>query len=248
MCMTSAGPSAALTTIDIVVSIPKKGDKFVDAQHLEIILRVLVAHGVLTEELIGRAESPTSLQRRYATTSTLKFLVDVQDVDSLIPMVDLLMDSVTVTPLQFIQETVLDNIAEPFVLAHGKKNLKYMEIDKRFIKVLNEGMASHAQIFVKLLLDHEHYRGFDGLNSLVDVGGGVGTVMAMILEKHHNLRGINFDLSHVVANGALILEHVRIEELKDVDPQTSLLNYICDETDYKGTKRGCGEGGCGSCV
>ncbi|KAL2608710.1 hypothetical protein R1flu_027283 [Riccia fluitans] len=37
-------------------------------------------------------------------------------------------------------------------------------------------------------------------------------------------------------------------ELKDVDPQTSLLNYIRDETDYKGTKRGCGEGGCGSCV
>ncbi|KAL3677005.1 hypothetical protein R1sor_026953 [Riccia sorocarpa] len=37
-------------------------------------------------------------------------------------------------------------------------------------------------------------------------------------------------------------------ELKDVDPQTSLLNYIRDETDCKGPKRGCGEGGCGSCV
>ncbi|KAL2608711.1 hypothetical protein R1flu_027284 [Riccia fluitans] len=37
-------------------------------------------------------------------------------------------------------------------------------------------------------------------------------------------------------------------ELKDVDPQTSLLNYIRNETDFKGAKRGCGEGGCGSCV
>ncbi|KAL2608271.1 hypothetical protein R1flu_026844 [Riccia fluitans] len=37
-------------------------------------------------------------------------------------------------------------------------------------------------------------------------------------------------------------------ELKDVDPQTLLLNYIRDETDYKRTKRGCGEGDCGSCV
>ncbi|KAL3677013.1 hypothetical protein R1sor_026961 [Riccia sorocarpa] len=37
-------------------------------------------------------------------------------------------------------------------------------------------------------------------------------------------------------------------ELNDVDPQTTLLSYIRNETDYKGTKRGCGEGGCGSCV
>ncbi|KAG6551578.1 hypothetical protein Mapa_007001 [Marchantia paleacea] len=37
-------------------------------------------------------------------------------------------------------------------------------------------------------------------------------------------------------------------ELSDVDPRTSVLNYIREETDFKGTKRGCGEGGCGSCV
>ncbi|KAL2645203.1 hypothetical protein R1flu_012790 [Riccia fluitans] len=208
--LTSAGPGATLTAADIAASIPGKGGKSADAQHLEIILRVLVAHGVLTEELIGRVENPASLQRRYGATSTLKFLVDVQDADSLIPMVDLLTDSVTVTPLQFIQEAVLDRTAEPFVLAYGKKNFEYMETDKRFLKVLNESMATHAQIFVKLLLDHEHYRGFEGLNSLVDVGGGVGTAMAMILEKHPNLRGINFDLPHVVANGvqAPRLEHV----------------------------------------
>ncbi|BBN18891.1 protein MpAO [Marchantia polymorpha subsp. ruderalis] len=37
-------------------------------------------------------------------------------------------------------------------------------------------------------------------------------------------------------------------ELTDVDPRTSVLNYIREETEFKGTKRGCGEGGCGSCV
>ncbi|KAL3677015.1 hypothetical protein R1sor_026963 [Riccia sorocarpa] len=31
-------------------------------------------------------------------------------------------------------------------------------------------------------------------------------------------------------------------ELKEVDPQTSLLTFIRDRTDFKGTKRGCGEG------
>ncbi|XP_024376895.1 probable aldehyde oxidase 3 [Physcomitrium patens] len=37
-------------------------------------------------------------------------------------------------------------------------------------------------------------------------------------------------------------------ELSSVDPATTLLSYIRSETPFKGTKRGCGEGGCGACV
>ncbi|KAL2645205.1 hypothetical protein R1flu_012792 [Riccia fluitans] len=203
-----ASPGAMLTAAEIAASITGKGGKPADAQHLEIILRVLVAHGVLTEELMGRAENPASLQRRYGATSTLKFLVDFDDAIS--TMVDLLADSVTVSPLQFIHETVLARTAEPFVLAHGKKTFELMARDKRFNESFNKGLAGHTRNFVKLLLDHEHYRGFEGLGSVVDVGGGLGIGLKLILEKHANLRGINFDLPHVVGNGvqAPRLEHV----------------------------------------
>ncbi|CAI0453227.1 unnamed protein product [Linum tenue] len=43
-----------------------------------------------------------------------------------------------------------------------------------------------------------HYTGFDGLKSLVDVGGGTGAVLSMILSKHPSIKGINFDLPHVI--------------------------------------------------
>ncbi|XP_042511889.1 indole-3-acetaldehyde oxidase-like isoform X1 [Macadamia integrifolia] len=37
-------------------------------------------------------------------------------------------------------------------------------------------------------------------------------------------------------------------ELSNVDPSTTLLEFLRTQTPYKGTKLGCGEGGCGACV
>ncbi|KAH7661601.1 Aldehyde oxidase/xanthine dehydrogenase protein [Dioscorea alata] len=37
-------------------------------------------------------------------------------------------------------------------------------------------------------------------------------------------------------------------ELSDVDPSTTLLEFLRTETRFKGAKLGCGEGGCGACV
>lgn len=45
----------------------------------------------------------------------------------------------------------------------------------------------------------EAYRGFDELNLLVDVGGCTGATLGMILSKHPHIRGINFDLPHVIS-------------------------------------------------
>ncbi|KAK9169323.1 hypothetical protein Syun_001463 [Stephania yunnanensis] len=44
----------------------------------------------------------------------------------------------------------------------------------------------------------DKYRGFDGLKVVVDVGGGVGTNISMIVSKYPTIKGINFELPHVV--------------------------------------------------
>lgn len=44
----------------------------------------------------------------------------------------------------------------------------------------------------------ETYSGFEGLGSIVDVGGGIGTVTNMIVSKYPNIKAINFDLPHVI--------------------------------------------------
>lgn len=42
------------------------------------------------------------------------------------------------------------------------------------------------------------YDGFEGLNTVVDVGGGTGATLNMIISKHPSIKGINFDLPHVI--------------------------------------------------
>lgn len=43
------------------------------------------------------------------------------------------------------------------------------------------------------------YRGWNQVETLVDVGGYKGAILSAIVAAHRHIRGINFDLPHVVA-------------------------------------------------
>ncbi|KAJ3698017.1 hypothetical protein LUZ61_001722 [Rhynchospora tenuis] len=59
-------------------------------------------------------------------------------------------------------------------------------------------MASQTKTLIReLVTSYPHI--FDGLNSLVDVGGGTGTAVKIITEAFPRLRCTVFDLPHVVA-------------------------------------------------
>jgi len=75
---------------------------------------------------------------------------------------------------------------------------EYHGTDPRFNKVFNKGMSDHSKIATKKIL--ETYKGFEGLASLVDVGGGTGAVLSTIVSKYPSIKGINFDLPHVIAD------------------------------------------------
>ena len=72
---------------------------------------------------------------------------------------------------------------------------EYHGTDPRFNKVFNNGMSGHSSITMKKIL--EAYKGFEGLNSVVDVGGRTGATINMIISKYPTIKGINFDLPHV---------------------------------------------------
>ena len=73
--------------------------------------------------------------------------------------------------------------------------------DQRFANVFSNGMSSHSTIVMKKIL--EAYNGLEGLSSVVDVGGGIGASLHMIVvSKYPNIKGTNFDLPHVIENAA----------------------------------------------
>ncbi|CAD5193108.1 unnamed protein product [Musa acuminata subsp. malaccensis] len=95
-----------------------------------------------------------------------------------------------------VKDSVLDG-SEPVMAAYGMSSFEYQGTDPRFNKVFNEAMQSHSTIMISRLL--RTYGGFDDVEVLVDVGGGVGTTLGMITAKHPRIKGINFDLSHVIS-------------------------------------------------
>lgn len=94
-----------------------------------------------------------------------------------------------------LKEAVLEG-GIPFNKAYGMTAFEYHGTDPRFNKVFNNGMASHSTITMKKIL--ETYKGFESLKSIVDVGGGTGATVHMIVSKYPFVKGINFDLPHVI--------------------------------------------------
>ncbi|KAF1877305.1 hypothetical protein Lal_00012076 [Lupinus albus] len=69
-------------------------------------------------------------------------------------------------------------------------------MDPRFNDVFNKTMVNCTTIVMKRVL--EFYKGFEHINKLVDVGGGLGINLNLITSKYPHLHGINFDLPHIL--------------------------------------------------
>ena len=96
---------------------------------------------------------------------------------------------------------ILEGGIPAFDRMHGLPLFEYCGKDAKFNEVFNRGMAGHASTTMKYLLNE--YKGFEQLNTLVDVGGGHGVTLHRITSKYPSIQGINFDLPHVVKDAPL---------------------------------------------
>ncbi|KAK9201102.1 hypothetical protein WN944_016303 [Citrus x changshan-huyou] len=84
----------------------------------------------------------------------------------------------------------------------------YMGVDSRFNDVFNNGMLSHTSVVMEKVL--ESYKGFEHVKKLVDVGGGLGATLNIIISKYPHIKGINYDLPHVIKNAPFYPDLMRI--------------------------------------
>ncbi|GLT74860.1 hypothetical protein SLA2020_466260 [Shorea laevis] len=84
----------------------------------------------------------------------------------------------------------------PFDRVYRTHDFKCPANDSRFYHVFNKAMISHTTIVIKEIL--ESYKGFEHLIRLVDAGSGLGVTVSSITSKYPFIKGINFDLPHVV--------------------------------------------------
>ncbi|XP_030467117.1 caffeic acid 3-O-methyltransferase-like [Syzygium oleosum] len=220
-----AGPGACLSPREIASQLPTENP---DAPTmLDRILRLLATNSIVTCTLRelpdGRAE------RLYGITPVCKFLTKNEDGVSIAPLCLLNQDKVLVESWYHLKDAVLEG-GVPFNKAYGMTHFEYPPTDPRFNKLFNKAMSDASNIIMKKVL--ETYKGFEGLKSVVDVGGGTGSFLNMVVSKYPSIKGINFDLPHVIANAPSYpgVEHVGGDMFVSVPTGDAIfMKWICHD-------------------
>ncbi|KAL0376263.1 UNVERIFIED_CONTAM: Acetylserotonin O-methyltransferase [Sesamum calycinum] len=105
---------------------------------------------------------------------------------------------VMLAPWHKLSASALMNGTSAFEAAHGEHVWKYTAENPGHSKLFNDGVACHARLAMSTIV-HQCPEAFNGIRSLVNVGGGDGTALHVLVKACPWIRGINFDLPHVVS-------------------------------------------------
>ncbi|XP_061993219.1 cathecol O-methyltransferase 1-like [Rosa rugosa] len=184
--ISEAGTDAKLSALDIAAKI---GTKNPDAPvTLDRILRLLTAHSVLSCSVVTG-------QRLYSPTAVSKHFVTSEDGASLSPVMASIQANVVMNSWSQVKDAIVEG-GIPFNRVHGKHFFEYTDSDPRFNQVFNSGMVNLTTLVMKRILDS--YQGFEHLTQVVDVGGGLGVALGLITSRYPHIKGINYDLPHVI--------------------------------------------------
>jgi hypothetical protein len=196
-----AGKSLTAKEISSQVLRPDSGElSVINDRYLERILRLLASENVVSESAVTVASnnSSSSTERCYALQPVGTYFVTTdENAASLAPLIILSQDRDFIEPWHHLSATVLDDSTDPFRKAHGESLFQYTSHNPRFDKIFNASMAHYSRLYMQAVL--RAYHGFQDAKCLVDVGGGTGSSLALIATKYPHIRGINYDLPHVVA-------------------------------------------------
>ncbi|CAN0889287.1 Anthranilate N-methyltransferase [Linum grandiflorum] len=156
------------------------------------ILRLLGSHSIVDCTL---EDNGSHKQRKYGLNSVSKFFVKNENGVSLAPMIPLVHDKVYLDSWNELKNAVLEG-GVPFNRVYGVHAFEYPGLNPKFNQVFNASMFNYSNMVIQQVVDS--YKGFEHLNLVVDVGGGLGHTIKAVTSKHPHIKGINFDLPHVI--------------------------------------------------
>ncbi|KAK9067527.1 hypothetical protein SSX86_011638 [Deinandra increscens subsp. villosa] len=184
-------PGGQFSCFDLASSLPRQNQETLGL--LERILRFLASYEVLTLTIVKDEHGDS--KTLYGMTAVSKHYVRNQDGTSHASSLLLIYDKVYVDCWYHLKDAMVEG-GNPFDKAHGVNSFEYHKKDNRFNEIFNKCMYDHTRIVMKMIL--EKYKGFEGAKQLVDVAGGLGANLELIVSKYPNIKGINFDLPHVI--------------------------------------------------
>ncbi|XP_015082970.1 acetylserotonin O-methyltransferase-like [Solanum pennellii] len=163
------------------------------ASSLYRILRFLINRGMFKLVSTGNGEMG------YVQTPVSR-LLKRDGENSMAALVLLESSPVMLAPWHYLSARVLskENSTGAFCAAHGKDLWEYAKTNPEHSKLINDALACHARVTMHAIMNN-CAEIFKGIESLVDVGGGNGTTVGMLVKAFPWINGINFDLTHVVS-------------------------------------------------
>ncbi|EEF37287.1 trans-resveratrol di-O-methyltransferase [Ricinus communis] len=189
------------------------------ARGIPRLMRILIHSGFFAKAKIEEKDE----EEGYVLTNASKLLLKDNPL-SIAPFLLAMLDPILIKPWHYLSTWFQNDDATAFDTAHGMGFWEYTASDPNLNNFFNEAMASDARLVMKVLID-EHKGLFEGLKSLVDVGGGTGTMAAAIAKAFPQLECTVFDLPHVVVGlqGTENLKYVAGDMFEAIPPADAVL-------------------------
>ncbi|KAL4364912.1 hypothetical protein AHAS_Ahas07G0053500 [Arachis hypogaea] len=182
------------------------------------LMRILVHSNFFT------AKDVTSNEVGYVLTDSSMLLLKDNPLN-LIPYLFIMLDPFVLKPWHQMSTWFKNDDPTSFETEYGITVWDHASQVPQFNEILNDAMASDARLISKLLVDDKCKGVFEGLESLVDVGGGTGTVAKAIVKAFPQLECTVLDLPHVVADleGSQNLKYVGGDMFEAIPPSNAIL-------------------------
>ncbi|KAI5567724.1 hypothetical protein POPTR_013G122400v4 [Populus trichocarpa] len=205
-----------MTLSELVSALPIHPSK---AQYVHRLMRILVHSGFFSQRNLNGVDN----QEAYSLTQSTRLLLK-DNPWSVRAHLLFVLDPVLTKPWDCLSTWFQNDDRTAFSVAHEKAPWEYVGQDPRINNLCNEVMARDSILACKLVVNK--CKGiFEGVSSLVDVGGGIGTMAKGITEAFPHMDCTVLDLPHVVSDlqGCKNLKYVAGDMFQAVPPAEAIL-------------------------
>ncbi|PQM42922.1 trans-resveratrol di-O-methyltransferase-like [Prunus yedoensis var. nudiflora] len=183
------------------------------------LMRILVHSGFFHRQKLSELDE----EEGYVLTDASRLLLKDNPLSAR-PFLLGMLDPFMTKPWHYFSTWFQNDDPTSCATAHGTTFWDYGYHEPSFSHIFNDAMASDARLVTTVMSD-ECKGVFDGLESLVDVGGGTGTMAKAIADAFPQVECIVFHLSHVVLDlkGSKNLKYVGGDMFEAIPPADAVL-------------------------
>jgi hypothetical protein len=208
--------SKPVTLPELIAALPVHPSK---ARCVPRLMRLLIHSGFFEKQKVSEDDQ----EEGYVLTNASQLLLK-DNPFSVTPFLQAMLHPILTKPWHFVSTWLTNDDPTPFDTAHGRTFWDYGSHEPMLNHFFNDAMASDARLVTRVLVN-ECKEVFEGLGSLVDVGGGTGTVARSLAKAFPHLDCTVFDLPHVVADlqGSENLKYVGGDMFEAIPPADGIV-------------------------